>query len=181
MKFIKLILCNIFILLTLQHSECQWFQQNANTTSNLYSVWTDDGGFGALACGSLGKIFKTINGGTNWINTYTSVSNATVWHSINNHFVLAVCGGDPNQGLIMKSTDFGLTWINQQTNTLYTINSIYFISSLEGWACGDHGTILKTTNGGLNWYVINGVPLFCDYFSIFLLIQAQVLLQVHIR
>lgn len=35
-----------------------------------------------------------------------------------------------------------------QGNTLHGVN---FVSSTEGWAVGDYGTILKTTNGGTTW------------------------------
>lgn len=31
------------------------------------------------------------------------------------------------------------------------LNSVEFINSNTGWAVGDKGTILKTTNGGINW------------------------------
>ncbi len=29
---------------------------------------------------------------------------------------------------------------------------MYFINTQTGWACGNNGTILKTTNGGSNWF-----------------------------
>ena len=32
-----------------------------------------------------------------------------------------------------------------------TLNSVEFISSTTGWAVGDAGTILKTTDGGTSW------------------------------
>ena len=42
------------------------------------------------------------------------------------------------------------SWQNQlpQGNTLY---SVKFISATVGWAVGDLGTILKTTDGGTTW------------------------------
>ena len=32
-----------------------------------------------------------------------------------------------------------------------TLNSVDFVNSEVGWAVGDDGTILKTTNGGIDW------------------------------
>ena len=33
------------------------------------------------------------------------------------------------------------------------LKDIYFIDSLNGLAVGYHGTIIKTTNGGIDWLV----------------------------
>jgi len=34
------------------------------------------------------------------------------------------------------------------------LNSVYFANANTGYAVGDHGTILKTTNGGTNWVAL---------------------------
>ena len=34
------------------------------------------------------------------------------------------------------------------------LRDVSFIDSLHGWAAGDYGTIIRTTDGGLNWSVI---------------------------
>ena len=34
------------------------------------------------------------------------------------------------------------------------LNSVYFIDTNTGWAVGDDGTMLKTTDGGLTWSLI---------------------------
>ena len=63
-----------------------------------------------------------------------------------------------NEGVILKTTDAGSTWIYQQMNgTDYgTLTSLFFIDENTGWASGigldvNGGVILKTTNGGINW------------------------------
>jgi photosystem II stability/assembly factor-like uncharacterized protein len=44
------------------------------------------------------------------------------------------------------------TWQLQSPQpTRYTLNQIDMVSAHEGWAVGDHGTILHTTDGGLTW------------------------------
>ncbi len=42
-------------------------------------------------------------------------------------------------------------WISQPIGTLENIWDIEFINGNTGWACGEGSTILKTTNGGMNW------------------------------
>ncbi|HMR42040.1 MAG TPA: YCF48-related protein [Ignavibacteria bacterium] len=52
------------------------------------------------------------------------------------------------QGLILKTTNGGLTW-GSQSGTSGTLRSVIFTDSLTGYAAGDLGVIIKTTNGGL--------------------------------
>lgn len=42
-------------------------------------------------------------------------------------------------------------WAVQSTPTGQKLNDIFFVDQLEGWACGNDGTILHTTNGGVLW------------------------------
>jgi photosystem II stability/assembly factor-like uncharacterized protein len=46
-------------------------------------------------------------------------------------------------------------WLRQQTPTLANLNQIVFTDSLNGWAAGDSGVIIYTSNGGLNWSRLN--------------------------
>ncbi len=49
-------------------------------------------------------------------------------------------------------------WIQQNSGTANYITQIRFIDSNTGWACGDNGMILKTTNGGINWnFQLSGI------------------------
>ena len=42
-------------------------------------------------------------------------------------------------------------WVIQTSGTSEILHSVFFINSNTGWACGNNGMILKTTNGGTNW------------------------------
>ena len=42
-------------------------------------------------------------------------------------------------------------WYLQTTQTTKSLQDIFFINSQTGWACGDSGIIIKTTNSGINW------------------------------
>ncbi len=42
-------------------------------------------------------------------------------------------------------------WLNQPSPTQKNLTKSLFVDSLYGWVIGDSGTIINTTNGGLNW------------------------------
>jgi hypothetical protein len=52
-------------------------------------------------------------------------------------------------GTIIHTSD-GIYWLLQTTNTTKTINDIFFINSLEGWAAGSE-VLLHTIDGGTTW------------------------------
>jgi photosystem II stability/assembly factor-like uncharacterized protein len=60
----------------------------------------------------------------------------------------------------VSSTDY---WVRQQTPTLAWLHKISFTDSLSGWATGDSGRIIHTSNGGQNWVIQNsGINYFID-------------------
>jgi len=42
-------------------------------------------------------------------------------------------------------------WRRQQSGTTANLRGLWFVDSLKGWACGDSGVILHTSNGGIDW------------------------------
>lgn len=66
--------------------------------------------------------------------------------------------------LLLINNELHSQWMIQQSGTTMPIYDIEFINDKTGWACGDGGYIVKTTNGGVNWIrQSNGVignPLF---------------------
>ena len=64
-----------------------------------------------------------------------------------------VCGGN---GTIIHTSNGGLNWFKQNTNTDFQILSMSFINNRLGWAIANklnyaNPVIYKTTNGGNNW------------------------------
>ena len=45
----------------------------------------------------------------------------------------------------------GAQWIQQTSGVGSSLLDIDFVNENIGWACGDNGVIVKTTNGGVNW------------------------------
>lgn len=54
-------------------------------------------------------------------------------------------------GLIIKSSDGGSTWTEQNSGTDVRLNTVYFINPNKGFAAGYENTLLGTTNGGRTW------------------------------
>jgi len=42
-------------------------------------------------------------------------------------------------------------WIAQNSGTNQNLYDIEFLNEKTGWAVGDAGVVIKTTNGGTNW------------------------------
>jgi photosystem II stability/assembly factor-like uncharacterized protein len=64
-----------------------------------------------------------------------------------------ICG---QFGLLNKTTNGGTNWIHQPYSGNYHFKKIYFTDSLTGYICGAdylNGSVLKTTNSGINWSV----------------------------
>ncbi len=62
------------------------------------------------------------------------------------------------RGVILKSDDKGLTWIQVKSPVDVTLTGISFSSKNNGWIVGHESTILKTTDGGNNWAVSRYQP-----------------------
>ncbi len=60
-------------------------------------------------------------------------------------------------GLVMRSADGGLTWTRNETAAGDNFQEIQFINESLGYMIGYGGSILKTTDAGLNWeFIRNG-------------------------
>jgi photosystem II stability/assembly factor-like uncharacterized protein len=70
--------------------------------------------------------------------------------------------------LIKKTTNGGLNWDNQISNTQNGLQSVFFIDANTGWIGGLGGIILKTTNSGNNWFNQTSGTVY-NLFSVFFL------------
>jgi len=64
---------------------------------------------------------------------------------------------------LITSTVFS-QWIQQQSGTTQNLMDICFINENSGIAVGYSGTIIRTSNGGTNWYIVT-VPTSQNIFS----------------
>ena len=58
-------------------------------------------------------------------------------------------------GIVYSTLSQTTPWKKQQSPVNSTLRRISFTDSLTGWAAGDSGVIIHTTNGGNNWEVQN--------------------------
>lgn len=60
----------------------------------------------------------------------------------------------PDEAIILKTTDGGLTWVSKPSGTVNALRGVQFIDNNTGFAVGFTGTILKTSNGGDTWTTV---------------------------
>ncbi|MEO6726644.1 MAG: YCF48-related protein, partial [Blastocatellia bacterium] len=100
------------------------------------------------ACGELGAIQSTIDGGETWRVQFigslrlfydvTAVDDKQAW----------IAGAS---GVVLHTVDGGQNWNEQPSGVATGLRAIHFVDAAHGWAAGVSGTILSTTNGGSRW------------------------------
>jgi photosystem II stability/assembly factor-like uncharacterized protein len=99
-----------------------------------------------------GKIFKTTNGGINWGQQYNGPENVLTqveFIGIDTGYVV----GDV--GTFLKTTNGGNLWTKFQHYIGFRFTCLDFIDANTGYFAGEYDAsspIIKTTNGGINWY-----------------------------
>ena len=62
------------------------------------------------------------------------------------------------RGHILISTDDGATWQQAPSPTRTALTAVSFVDREHGWAVGHDSAILRTTDGGLIWELVNWAP-----------------------
>jgi photosystem II stability/assembly factor-like uncharacterized protein len=101
------------------------------------------------ACGEFGNIVSTTDGGANW-NIYTSTTQAELFEVVALGTSKAICGG--NFGELYSTNNSGTSFSDiQQRYTTESLNAITTPNSLDLFAAGNQGTIIKSSNAGSSW------------------------------
>jgi len=58
-----------------------------------------------------------------------------------------------NNGIVLRTTDSGKTWLQQESGTMVNLRSVFFVDSLNGYSVGSGGRIIKSTDGGKTWAI----------------------------
>jgi photosystem II stability/assembly factor-like uncharacterized protein len=133
-----------------------FIQQPTGIQDRLNDVFFIDENTGWVAGGDFGteRMFKTTNGGVNWIPVSSGLPNKM----FSVYFINANTGwsvGGPSSPKIIKSTNGGNNWFQQSTTVNTPLYSVMFADSTTGWAVAGYlggETIIKTTNGGNVWF-----------------------------
>jgi photosystem II stability/assembly factor-like uncharacterized protein len=105
----------------------------------------------------LGEIYKTIDGGQNWVMVY-NISNRSLRdvHFPNDSIGYAV----GNVGALIKSTDGGNTWLDISSLGILggDLTSVYFLNSDTGFVGRTYtnAAMYKTEDGGATWSQVFG-------------------------
>jgi photosystem II stability/assembly factor-like uncharacterized protein len=148
----KLFYLSLVIILSftaVSFSQWTYHTPQITYTRNITSIYFSSLNTGWIV-GDSGLVYKTTNGGNNWISQsvptiYTlwciyALNDSTVW----------VCG---SAGLIYKSVNGGDNWVNQISPSSDYLYKIRFTDALNGWIVTSGSRILNTTDGGNNWLV----------------------------
>ncbi|MBI5836486.1 MAG: hypothetical protein HZB25_04490 [Candidatus Eisenbacteria bacterium] len=124
--------------------------------------------FRVVACGLLGTVATSVNGGVSWIRSpstgTTQMLQGVAMLPGNGLSVLA--GGVPGIGGILRTFDGGDTWQPSQSLPAgVQVNGLDMASFNVGWMVGTssaHSEVARTSDGGLSWlsqFVNWGLPL----------------------
>jgi photosystem II stability/assembly factor-like uncharacterized protein len=152
-----------------------WTSQNILPNNVYYTVFFTDL-LNGWATGDGGKIVHSTDGGETWFDQVDPYTTNYYGSSFINPNMGWLAGGDaggfptyiPHRA-ILNTTNGGATW-NVQYSAAYEslLRSIQMVDQNIGYAVGENGIIMKTTNGGTNWLqqtVISSFHLFDVYFA----------------
>ena len=127
-----------------------------NTLDSFYAPWFTNFDIyfkdinNGIFCGS-GRVFKSSDGGMNWIDTEVPVGGMFYEFS-----KLAVSGDNVwvvgSSSPVFKSTDFCETWEIATPGQQIGGIGIHFINPNTGYIGRSLNNLIKSTNGGYNWY-----------------------------
>lgn len=134
----------LFLNTEYSFSQSGWNFQISNTSKNLYSVIFLDSNTGYCS-GDSGKILKTTNGGTNWIEQSSGYLNKlrTIDFISSN---TGYAAGD--NSILLKTTNGGKIWIRLSLNCECYLTSLSLVSDSLGFIGGNNNKVYKIFNGG---------------------------------
>ena len=142
--------------------------------SQLYSIFFFNANTGFMGDGG-GEVHKTTNGGANWTGTYlTDTSSIVSYYSLLdidflNDMTGYIVGARSYQyvrGAIFKTTNCGNNWINIYYKDSLELYSIDIINDSIVYATGEVRKVLKTTNSGETWSIMEIPGNFSELVSI---------------
>jgi photosystem II stability/assembly factor-like uncharacterized protein len=151
-----IVFLSFLLFLKISYSQSGWVWQNPYVTGNHLNDVFFTNSYTAFVVGDAGMILRTTNSGNNWCMIENLISGALLKIYFVNEKTGYIVGGQDiySGGLILHTSDAGITWYEQQgpmNCDLGVLYSVQFVNGNIGYAAGQ-GTIIKTTNGGSNWF-----------------------------
>jgi len=149
-----------------------WVKQNSGTIRHLMDITFTDKDYG-WAVGEFSTILHTTDGGTTWTPQQPEadkIYNSVCFINRQNGFVVG------EGGTMFRTIDGGATWVHVMPKAFErkdlddeferprpSLFCVIFKDNVNGWACGNFGAILHTTDGGVSWNVLPNEHLLALY------------------
>ena len=127
-----------------------WIGYTTLDTNKLSSVLFIDFNTG-WAVGKRGKIVKTTTGGLSWFQQSSGVQSWLNDVSFANTSTGIIVGSYDSSRVILRTTNGGSNWQQIYSTSASRLYAIKMINTLNAYTVGDSGSILYTSNGGINW------------------------------
>jgi photosystem II stability/assembly factor-like uncharacterized protein len=107
-----------------------------------------------LAAGKTPGLFRSTDAGLSW-TPVPNPSTGTLFHlaRISSSNEISAIG----EGQVLRSTDLGATWQTRTTPGAIPLRDQFWLDANQGYVVGD-GLARQTTNGGLTWQLLPGIP-----------------------
>jgi photosystem II stability/assembly factor-like uncharacterized protein len=146
---------------TINNDNWKVVKRSVETDKNLRAIYFVDSMTG-WAAGDSGVVYRTTDGGRNWKPLLSgAAANINFIHFIdwNHGWMLGESSGrdgDEVEGdnILLLTTNGGRSWARKPAPN---VTSLYFTDSKNGWAVGRNATLLKTTDGGLEWSKVESI------------------------
>lgn len=154
-------------------SQNTWTKQYSGYSENFKTVVFTDSVYGWIA-GDSGLIINTTNSGSNWATQVRNPNDYLVdIFFLNRQFGWSIAwrvSGASIHSIIYTTTNGGSNWASYIYNDTTTLlNTIHFINPNTGFIGCTYTlnkTILRTTNGGVNWFPANVDTNFASNFPV---------------
>src|SRR5690606_20412414 len=122
--------------------------------SAIYKTFTisDNGTY--HRAGDYGRMIRSTNSGVNWI-AQPDVTNATLWDVdfVDANTVVSV--GSWNNNIMVRTTNGGSNWTVIDPGVGISLFAVELVDQNIGYACGTIGNMVKTTDAGATWSVLD--------------------------
>ncbi len=147
--------------MTISNDNWKIARRSIETDKNLRAIYFVDTMTG-WAAGDAGAVYRTTDGGRNWKPLLSGAAaniNFIYFADWNHGWMLGESGGkmgDESEtgNTLLITTNGGRTWTRKP---LPNVTSLYFTDLKTGWAVGRNSTLLKTTDGGLEWNKVESI------------------------
>ena len=140
------------VLITSDGGE-NWDSIKTNIKKRFFAINFVTENYGWIA--SEDAIFKSTDGGLNW--EMSKYQDTTYYYSVYfaNKDTGWVAGDSAAVGIILRTTDSGVSWHKQfDTPQLGLLSTILFIEDSIGYAFGENGAMAKSTDFGSSWVLL---------------------------